>query len=108
MAIWESKRYERVAYEIKVSRADFLKELSDPGKRHFALALSNRFYFVLPDGVADKWEIPDGCGMMLYRNGSVRVHKQVPWKEIVEWPLGFVASFGRRLAQARDSAGRVG
>lgn len=97
MALWESRRFERVAYEIKVSRAGFLRELRNPDKRKFAMAFSNRFYFVMPVGIADKREIPDGCGMMIVRQGHARVHKQAPWREIEPWPPGFVASFGRRV-----------
>ena len=108
MALWPSMRYERVAYEVKANRGDFLSELSDPGKRHYAMCLSNRMYFVMPDGVADKREIPDGCGIMLYRNGKVRVHKRAPWTWIEEWPTGFVACFGKRLAYPTRNGGDDG
>ena len=97
MSLWPSKKFERVAYEIKVNRADFLREIRDPDKRQFAMAFSNRFYFVMPDGVADKREIPDECGLMIVKEGRARIYKRAPWREIEPWPPGFVASFGRRV-----------
>src|SRR5271165_406458 len=43
--------HQRIAYEIKVSRSDFLKELKNPLKRRAALSISNYFYFVRVKGI---------------------------------------------------------
>lgn len=44
--------YRRVAYEVKVSRADFLNELRKPEKRRPALGLSHHYYFAMPAELA--------------------------------------------------------
>ena len=48
MAETISKGLLRVAYEIKTSRSDFLREIREPRKRRAALRVSNQFYFVTP------------------------------------------------------------
>lgn len=54
----------RVAYEIKVSRADFLAEVRNPEKRTKAIELSNQFYFAAPKGLLRASEIPEDCGLV--------------------------------------------
>jgi len=62
--LWPSKKHRRVAYEIKVSRADFLKEIKSPKKREWAEEISHQFYFVAPQGLIKKEEVPQGCGLL--------------------------------------------
>lgn len=64
MACWPSLKFERVGYEIKVSRADFRTEMRKPGKRLNALALCNRFYFAVPAGMVTPAEVPDDSGLI--------------------------------------------
>ncbi len=54
----------RTAYEVKVSRGDFLKELKDPKKRKAALLFSNEFYFAAPKGLITPGEIPAEAGLI--------------------------------------------
>ena len=61
---YPSKRLVRVAYEIKVTRDDFQRELADPAKRRPALMLSNQFYFATPPGLLRPVEIPPECGLV--------------------------------------------
>lgn len=61
---YPSQHNRRIAFEIKVSRQDFLHELESPLKRRGAILLSNQFYFVTPPGLVDAKEIPIECGLM--------------------------------------------
>lgn len=54
---------QRTAYEIKVSRADFLKEMKQPIKRRQALLMSNEFWFIAPRGLIKIEEVPIECGL---------------------------------------------
>lgn len=63
--LFPSKKYWRVAYEIKVSRSDFLAELNKPEKRSFGFEISNEFWYVTAPGVARPEEIPQGCGLLV-------------------------------------------
>jgi len=62
--LWPSKKHRRIAYEIKISRADFLKELKTPDKRQWAMEISHQFYFVASQGIIALEEVPEGCGLL--------------------------------------------
>ena len=49
MNTWPSKKFRSVAYEVKLSRADFFNELKNPKKREFAESVSHECYFAVPD-----------------------------------------------------------
>ncbi len=65
MDTWPSGGLLRVAYEIKISRSDFLRELAKPEKRAWGVEVSNQFWFVCAPDVAKPEEIPDGCGLLV-------------------------------------------
>ena len=97
MCFYPSRRLERIAYEIKVTRTDFRRELKHPGKRRAAMSLSNRFYFVAPEGVLWEGDMPPGCGLLEAReDGSFRLARSAPWRECADPPWRFVASLARR------------
>lgn len=55
--LWQGRdapHYRRVAYEVKVSRSDFLAEMRSPEKRRTALALSHHYYFAMPAALAER------------------------------------------------------
>lgn len=64
MSLWPSKGLVRITYEVKVSRADFRRELKAPLKRRIGLLYSNLFYFVTPVGLLKPEEIPPECGLI--------------------------------------------
>lgn len=51
-------------FEIKVKRADFLKEIRTAKWKGY-LEYCHRFYFASLSGVIDKEEVPDECGLMV-------------------------------------------
>jgi len=51
-------------HEVKVSRSDFLADLSNPNKRGGYLKIAARLVYVAPAGVIDPSELPDECGLM--------------------------------------------
>lgn len=53
-----------LAYEIKISRADFLRDAKIAKKHDGARALSNEFYFVAPPGVIKPEELPPWAGLI--------------------------------------------
>jgi hypothetical protein len=115
-----SRHVERIAFEIKVCRQDFLNELKDRLKRRGALLLSNRFYFVTPVGLVSPEEIPIECGLTEIAQGSKNEKpagegwcrrnfaRTVFWfRDVVDAPVResvlptwrFVASLARRIAR---------
>jgi len=100
-----SKDCLRTAYEIKVSVADFKKEIRTPTKRWSGMMFSNRFYFATSAGLIDPDKIPADCGLIEVKDGRVNVVIKAPHRETAAptWP--FVASFFRSgmvtIARAR-------
>jgi hypothetical protein len=98
---WPSCR-EAHAFEIKVSRSDFLSELAKPKKREAAMLVSNKFYFVTTPGVVrSPEEIPDGCGWMEVSERGIELHMEPTVdRELPEnLPTYFVNSLIRRAGR---------
>lgn len=54
------------AFEIKVSRGDFLKDIKDEAKQRGARLYSSNFYYVAPKGMIKPEEIPVWAGLKEY------------------------------------------
>lgn len=99
MSCWRSKHanYLKIAFEIKVYRSDFIKEIKDPRKRKPAFAISNQYYFAAPKGMLLLSEIPEDCGLMeVDADGKITTAKKAPTRKVDNPPWTFVASLGRR------------
>lgn len=97
---WPSESYNSIAYEVKVSRGDFMKEIKHPEKRVFAESMSNESYFVTPRGLVKPEEVPDGWGLITPMNGArrLRITKQATRRHKVNWPMSFIMAMLRRAA----------
>ena len=62
--LWPSNHYRRIAYEIKVARNDFMRELDDPKKRAYAEDYFHESWFVAPPGIIKEEELPEGWGLL--------------------------------------------
>ena len=98
---WPSKKYLRIAFEIKTTKADFLNELKDPGKRFLAEIYSNLFYFVAPKGVLDWRNIPVGCGLIEIKDHKLRVELKPRLREASPLPDSFIVSALRKARYTR-------
>lgn len=99
---WPSKRFERVAYEVKVSRQDLMHELERPEKRAAGLALSNRFYFVITEdllaSLADRSWVPPECGLVtISKRHGRQTYRKAPWRDTPLPPFSFMLSLARNL-----------
>lgn len=93
-------QFEAIAYEIKVSRADFQRDLQDVTKRRPFVEASTSFYYVTPVGLVKPHEVPEECGLMEARPGSLLVIKPAPCRTLTSFPHLFVAAMLRRRGQA--------
>ena len=101
MALIPSMNYERIAYEVKVSRADWLSELRNPIKRARAVALCNRFFFVLANGIYRKGDLPKGpCGILeITPEKKIKLVRRAKRRKVKPMPVGFIAALARRIKQ---------
>lgn len=96
--LYPSKKFLRIAYEIKVSRSDFLREIKHPEKRTQALQLSNQFYFVAPVGLIKPDELPPEAGLIEVENEWESRHTvAAPIREASGPTWQFFASIARRM-----------
>lgn len=101
MADVPSKGFLRTAYEIKKSRADFLREIRAPLKRRAALRVSNQFFFATTRGVAKSEEVPLECGLLeMDDNGHMLTVVNAPHRDGNPASWAFFASFARRVQRA--------
>jgi hypothetical protein len=71
--------YERMGMEIKVSRADFFREVKDPGKRKAWHSMVHRFTYVCPKGMIERHEVPEGCGLLEYDQDALFGSQRLKW-----------------------------
>lgn len=95
MNVWPSNGYHRIAYEIKLTRADFAREIGDPSKREFAEKAANECYFVAPAGMIQPDELPEWWGLYEATKGGLRRKVIAKQRKIDDPPLAFVASLAR-------------
>jgi len=105
---WPSKGETAIAYEVKVSRGDFLRELEQPQKRRFAEQVSSECYFAAPFGLLRAAEIPEPWGLMGVSELIVRIVKQATVRTLAPWPFWFIASIARRVAKRQLELPLVG
>lgn len=104
MDTWGDKN--AVAYEVKVSRSDFLREIAKPSKREPAMAVSNLFYFAAPRGLIAPSEIPEECGLVEVHGPYATVVVRAPRRPVAAPSWEFLACVGRaafRLGHKGDS-----
>lgn len=56
--------YKSIAYEIKVSRGDFKREIANTRKNADLFAMVDEFYYVCPAALIDKKEVPPPAGLI--------------------------------------------
>lgn len=96
--LWPSKAYRSLAFEVKISRADFRRELDDPMKRASWERLAHETWFVAPQGVIPLEEVPEGWGLMEYQaSGKWRRPRRALQRTGLEaFPPAFVAAIARK------------
>lgn len=64
IGMWASRGTGVDVHEVKVSRADWLRELDDPAKAEAWWPYCNRFWLVTVPGVVAAGELPEGWGLL--------------------------------------------
>jgi hypothetical protein len=83
MPTFNEDKMNPTTYEVKVSRSDFLVDVNNPNKRAGSQKISEAFYYVCPEGLIKKEEVPVDCGL-IYENkfGGFDVIKRVKKKKV--------------------------
>lgn len=99
----QSRNPEIIAFEIKTSRGDFLKDIKAfQTKQSLALEISHKFYYICPWGLIDKHEVPDIAGIQyidsannikIKKIATLRIKKAVPMSTFQAFALNFGSTF---------------
>ncbi len=74
--MWSTKGLSRSAFEVKVSRSDFLSELQHPEKHAWCKECFHFFWFVAPKGIIQLDELTNNVGWMYPRGSQLCIAKQ--------------------------------
>lgn len=107
--LWPSDGLIREAFEVKVSRSDFLRELAVAKKNQWAKDAFHCFSYATAPGVVKALdEIPEGCGWFEVTAGGLRQKKAPMRRENPKCNDSLVAAFARAAAQeAACGASRI-
>lgn len=100
LGLWPSRGMHLSGFEIKCSRADWLRELKDPAKAETFCALLDFFWLVVADEtIVHDGELPELWGLLVAKGGklvqrkaAVYLHEGTPGRN-TPLPPGFSRSF---------------
>lgn len=94
--LWPSDGLLRCAFEVKVSRQDFLAELKNPKKNEWAREACHEFWFVAPKDVIKEQELPEGVGWMRPHGDKLVIVRHAK-RSNAKLSEGFLASIARSV-----------
>jgi hypothetical protein len=108
VSTWPSHGLWRSAFELKVSRGDFLREVNRPGKNGWAKRMFHFFWFVAPRGIVSPEELPAGAGLMVPRGETLEVVRQAGQVAEPEMTDGLLAMLVRSVVDAGEGLRQAG
>jgi hypothetical protein len=100
---WPSRGFLRLGFEIKVSRADFSKELAAHDKRAALEKHCHEVYFVVSAGVCVAREVPEPWGLLEVRGDKLHCTRKASHRKVESLGESFAVCAIRRLTEAGDA-----
>jgi hypothetical protein len=97
--MWPSSGLLRSAFEIKISRSDFLRELQYPNKYKWVQDSFHEFWYVAPQGVIKREELPANAGWLCPRANKLTVKRHAVKNENPKLDDLLLAGFMRAAAK---------
>ena len=98
-SLWPSKGLVRTAFEVKVSRSDFIRELQNPSKHKWVRESFHEFWIAAPKDIVNLDELPDGVGLMSPHAGKLGIRKHCKRNESPNLDDHLLAAFMRSAAK---------
>ena len=102
--MWPSRGLNRSAFEIKISRADFLNELRQPDKHQWCKDYFHYFWFLAPKDVIKEEELPTGAGWMYPAGSRLNTKRQAIRNDNPKLDDKILAAFMRAAGKRIDTA----
>lgn len=106
-SLWESKGLTRSAFEVKVTRSDFIRELQNPLKHKWALECFHEFWFVAPQDVIQLEELPPNIGWLCPRGSKLVTKRHAVRNPDPKLDDALLAAFMRAASKEIDRVGRI-
>ncbi len=103
---WPSRGFIRLGFEIKVSRADFSKELAAHEKRAALEKHCHEVYFVVGPKVCEPREVPEPWGLLEVRGDKLHCTRKAPHRKVENLTETFAVCAIRRLTEAAEAEGK--
>jgi len=100
---WPSRGMLRLGFEIKVSRADFTKELANHEKRAALEKHCHEVYFVVGPDVCKPREIPEPWGLLEVRGDKLHCTHKAPHRKVGAVAESLAVCAIRRMTDAGDA-----
>jgi len=104
--MWPMHGLTRRAFEIKISRGDFLRELNNPQKYQWCRQYFHEFWYVAPKGVIKTEELPEGAGWLYPAGSRLLTARQASHRKDPELNNELLASFLRSAAKEIENAAK--
>lgn len=102
--LWPSDGLSIDAYEVKVSRSDFLREIQRPGKNQWCRDQLSSFSFVVSDAAIAKIdELPEGAGLLVVNGDSVKTIRAAKHTNRPVFSAGIAAALARALKKTNSA-----
>lgn len=108
MDLWPSKGLLLHGHEVKVSRADWLRELAEPDKAEAFRRYMDRWWLVVPSLRIVRDDLPEGWGLLVQRSGRLAVRTPAPALKPEPLPRTLLASLLRAVAVTKGRRLRLG
>jgi len=100
ISLWPSRGLWTAGFELKVSRADWQKELKQPRKAERFFNYCDYWWLVVGDqSIVQPGEFPETWGRLAVAGGKLKVIVEAPKNEAIAMPRSFLASL---LRQAQE------
>lgn len=102
--LWPSDGYSLHGHEIKVDRADWLRELKQPDKADEMMAVCDHWWLVTATrDIARPEEVPESWGLLVPRGDRLVVAKPAPRLSPLPLDKGILSSLLRRAMETQPS-----
>lgn len=106
-SLWESKGLSRFAFEVKISRSDFIRELRNPLKHQWVMECFHELWFVAPQDVIQLEELPPNIGWLCPRGDKLIIKRHAVRNPKPRLDDIVLAAFMRAASKEIDKVSRV-
>ncbi|MEM9646179.1 MAG: hypothetical protein AAF989_14410, partial [Planctomycetota bacterium] len=104
--IWRNTKNRIIGHEVKVSRADWQKELDSPEKSDAVIPFCHSWFIVAPKGLIQLEELRASWGLLeMLPSGSMKIRRQAEiQKDVKPLPPRIIGEWMRRIEQRTTSS----